>query len=37
MDALNSEFFKKYQRQRSNLNIMLREGFEKVYVKDIHG
>jgi len=37
MDALNSEFFKKYQRQRSNLNIMLREGFEKVYAKDING
>jgi hypothetical protein len=36
MDALNSEFFKKYQRQRSNLNIMLREGFERACFKDIN-
>jgi hypothetical protein len=35
MDELGSKFFKQFQRQRINLNIMLREGFEKAYFKEI--
>jgi hypothetical protein len=35
MDELGSKFFKQFQRQRTNLNIMLREGFEKAYFKEI--
>ena len=34
MDAQSSYFFKNYQYSRPNLDIMLREGFERKYVKD---
>ena len=34
MDALNSKFFKDYQRRRPNLDVMLREGFERKFVKE---
>lgn len=34
MDAQSSKFFKDYQRQRPNLDIMLREGFERKLVRE---
>ncbi len=34
MDALSSKFFKQYQHQRTNLDIMLREGFERKYYNE---
>jgi hypothetical protein len=34
MDAQSSKFFKDYQRTRPNLDIMLREGFERKFLKE---
>ena len=34
MDADSSKFFKDYQHRRPNLDIMLREGFERKFVKE---
>jgi hypothetical protein len=34
MDAQSSKFFKDYQYRRPNLDIMLREGFERKFVKE---
>ena len=36
MDALSSQFFKQFQHTRPNLNIMLREGFERRHFKDFN-
>jgi len=36
MDAQSSKFFKQYQHRRPNLDIMLREGFERKFIKDLH-
>jgi len=34
MDAASSKFFKEYQSRRPNFDIMLREGFERKFIKD---
>jgi hypothetical protein len=34
MDAANSKFFKDHQSRRPNFDIMLREGFERKFIKE---
>jgi hypothetical protein len=34
MDAASSKFFKDHQSRRPNFDIMLREGFERKFVKE---
>ena len=34
MDAASSRFFKQYQHHRPNLDVMLREGFERKFIND---